>query len=85
MVAGFGLKITVGIIAAILLAAAAAQASTVVAPLALAIFIIAIVWPLQQRLQAWMPKLLALAITIVLTVAVCASSSLQWRSGASVG
>jgi AI-2 transport protein TqsA len=71
MVAGLGLKITVGIIAASLLAAAAAQASTVFAPLALAIFIIAIVWPLQRRLQAWMPKLLALAITIVLTVAVC--------------
>jgi predicted PurR-regulated permease PerM len=37
----------------------------------LAIFIVAIVWPLQQRLQARMPKLLALAITIVVTVAVC--------------
>ncbi len=69
--AGLGLKITVVIIAAILVAAAAAQASTVFAPLALAIFIIAIVWPLQKRLQAWIPKLLALAITIVLTVAVC--------------
>jgi hypothetical protein len=32
------------------------QASTVFAPLALAIFIIAIVWPLQYRLQAQMPK-----------------------------
>ena len=65
------MKITVGIIAAVLLAAAAAQASTVFAPLALAIFIVAIVWPLQHRLQARMPKLLALAITIVVTVAVC--------------
>jgi len=65
------MKITVGIIAAVLLAAAAAQASAVVAPLALAIFIIAIVWPLQHRLQARMPKLLALAITMVVTVAVC--------------
>ncbi len=65
------MKITVGIIAAVLLAAAAAQASTVFAPLALAIFIAAIVWPLQHRLQARMPKLLALAITMVVTVAVC--------------
>jgi AI-2 transport protein TqsA len=65
------MKITVGIIAAVLLAAAAAQASTVFAPLALAIFIVAIVWPLQHRLQARMPKLLALAITMVVTVAVC--------------
>jgi AI-2 transport protein TqsA len=65
------MKIIVGIIAAVLLAAAAAQASTVFAPLALAIFIVAIVWPLQHRLQAQLPKLLALAITMVVTVAVC--------------
>ncbi len=71
MVAGPALKITVGLIATVLLAAAAAQASSVLAPLALAIFIIAIVWPLQHRLQARMPKLLALAITIAVTVAVC--------------
>jgi AI-2 transport protein TqsA len=71
MAAGPTLKITVGIIAAVLLAAAAAQASTVFAPLALAIFIVAIVWPLQHWLQARMPKLLALAIVIVVTVTVC--------------
>jgi AI-2 transport protein TqsA len=69
--AGLALKITVGIIAAVLIAAAAAQASTVFAPLALAMFIVAIVWPLQHRLQARIPKLLALAVTIVVTVAVC--------------
>jgi AI-2 transport protein TqsA len=61
----------VGIIAAILLAAAARQAGVVFAPLALALFIIAIVWPLQNRLQAKIPKLLALAATIVVTIAVC--------------
>ena len=61
----------VGIIAAILLAAAARQAGVVFAPLALALFIIAIVWPLQNRLQAKMPKLLALAFTIVVTIVVC--------------
>jgi AI-2 transport protein TqsA len=71
MMAGLALKITVGIIAAVLIAAAAAQASTVFAPLALAMFIVAIVWPLQHRLQARIPKLLALAVTIVVTVAVC--------------
>ena len=71
MVAGFAFKIAVAIIATVLLAAAAAQASTVFAPLALAIFIIAVVWPLQHWLQTRMPRLLALAITIVITVAVC--------------
>jgi len=35
------------------------------------LFIIALVWPLQSRLQLTMPKFLALAIAIFLTVAVC--------------
>jgi len=65
------MKIAVWIIAVVLLAAAASQASAVFAPLALALFIIAIVWPLQSRLQAKIPKLLALAITIVVTIVVC--------------
>lgn len=65
------MKIAVGIIAVVLSAAAAKQASTVFAPLALALFIIAIVWPLQSWLQAKMPKLLALALTIVITIVVC--------------
>jgi AI-2 transport protein TqsA len=63
-------KTAVGIIALVVLAAAVSQASTVFAPLALALFIIAIVWPLQQRLQSRMPKLLALLVTMVVTVAV---------------
>jgi AI-2 transport protein TqsA len=69
------MKIIVGFIAAVLFAAAATQASTVFAPLVLAIFSVAIVWPLQHRLQARMPKPLALAITIVIT-AVCLDFSL---------
>ena len=71
MATGRALKITIGIVAAVLVAAAVQQARTVFAPLALALFIIAIVWPLQHRLQSRMPKLLALAITMVVTLAVC--------------
>jgi AI-2 transport protein TqsA len=71
MGAGFGLKVTTGIIAAVLVVAALSQMSRVFAPLAAALFIIAIVWPIQKRLQSWMPKLAALAITIVVTVAIC--------------
>jgi AI-2 transport protein TqsA len=55
----------------VLAAAALSQASQVFAPLAAAIFIIAVVWPVQRRLQWWMPKLAALAITIIVTVAIC--------------
>jgi predicted PurR-regulated permease PerM len=64
------LNIATGLAAAVLVAAALAQANTVFAPLALALFIIAIVWPLQHWLQVRMPKLLALAVTILLTVSV---------------
>lgn len=71
MAAGFGFKFICGLVAAVVIAAAAAQASTVFAPLALALFIIAIVWPMQHRLQSRMPELVALASTIVVTVAVC--------------
>jgi AI-2 transport protein TqsA len=64
------MKVSIGITAAILVLAAAALASTVLAPLALALFIIALVWPLQSRLSVSMPKLPALAITILITIAV---------------
>jgi len=63
--------VTVGIIASVAIAIAAYQAADVFAPLALAIFIIPIVWPLQSRLQLHMPKVVALAITLFLTIAVC--------------
>ena len=66
-----GLRITTGIIAAVLVVAAAERASSVFAPLVLALFVIAIVWPMQHWLQGRMPKLLALAVTVIVTVAVC--------------
>jgi predicted PurR-regulated permease PerM len=66
-----GFKFIGGLAALVVIAAAVAQASTVFAPLALALFVIAIVWPLQQRLQSRMPRLLALAITIIVTVVAC--------------
>jgi AI-2 transport protein TqsA len=77
------LKTAVGLVAAVLIAAALAQARTVFEPLALAAFIIAIVWPLHHWLQMRMPKLLALGITIIVTVAVCLAfaSSAVWGFG----
>ena len=71
MATSLAFKIAIGIVTAVLAAAALQQASTVFAPLALALFIIAIVWPLQHRLQKRMPQLFALAITMVVTLAVC--------------
>src|ERR1700759_3896688 len=83
MASGRALKIMIGIVAAVLVAAALQQASAVFAPLALALFIIAIVWPLQHRLQSRVPQLLALAITMVVPLAVCVAfaSLAAWGFG----
>jgi predicted PurR-regulated permease PerM len=77
------LDVPVGIIAAILVSFAAYQASEVFAPLALALFIIAIVWPLHGWLEARLPGLLALAITMTVTIAVCLvfASLIAWGFG----
>jgi len=71
------------IIAVIVVFSALYQASTLVAPVAGAIFIIAIVWPLQSRLQTHLPKLLALAIVIGTTIAVFIvfASLVSWGFG----
>ncbi|MBL8583202.1 MAG: AI-2E family transporter [Rhizobiaceae bacterium] len=58
------------LIAAISAASALKLAGSVFAPIALALFIIAIFWPMQRELQRRMPRLLALAVTTVLMVAV---------------
>jgi predicted PurR-regulated permease PerM len=47
-------------------------ARSILAPVAFSVFIIAIVWPFQSVLQARIPKLLALAITILATLAAIA-------------
>ena len=77
------LKTAVGLVAAVLIAAALAQARTVFEPLALALFIIAVVWPLQHWLQLRMPKLLALGVTMIVTVSVCLAfaSLVVWGFG----
>ena len=43
-------------------------AEAVIAPFAFALFLIALVWPLQARLQAHIPRLVALAVSILLLV-----------------
>jgi len=62
--------VMLGLCTAILVVAALYLARSIFAPVTFAIFIIALVWPLQSALQAKMPKLLALAITLLATVVV---------------
>jgi AI-2 transport protein TqsA len=64
-------RVTAAVVVVAAVAVGAYLGASVFAPLVLALFIIAVVWPLQQWLQARLPKLLALALTILVTVAVC--------------
>jgi AI-2 transport protein TqsA len=59
-----------GICAAILIFAALYSARSILVPVAFSLFIIAIVWPFQRRLQAGIPKLLALAVTVAVILIV---------------
>lgn len=71
------------LIALILVVAALSLASSVFAPLAFALFIIALVWPLQRSLQDRLPRMLALAISIVVMVLafVAFGSLIVWAFG----
>src|ERR1700749_503865 len=71
MADGQELKFTTAVLAAVGASFVAYQAASVLAPLALALFIIAIVCPVQHRLQSHLPTLVALAITIIITAAAC--------------
>ncbi|HEY5819220.1 MAG TPA: AI-2E family transporter [Mesorhizobium sp.] len=72
-----------GIVCAILMLAALYLAGAIFAPVFCALFIIAIVWPLQNRLQTHLPQLLALAIVVVLIALAFAvfASVVAWGFG----
>lgn len=59
-----------GVCSAILVFTALYFASSIMAPMACALFVVAIVWPLQKRLQRFLPKLVALLVVILVTVLV---------------
>lgn len=65
-----GLKVMVGLIAAVMVCSALYIASSIFAPFALALLIIAIVGPLQTKLGKRVPKLIAVLVSILMTVAV---------------
>jgi predicted PurR-regulated permease PerM len=68
---------------AILVAGALYLARSVFTPVAFSVFAIAIVWPLQKSLQARMPKIIALAFTLLLTLTVLALLALAIAWGTS--
>lgn len=60
--------VTQVLIAAVLFVAVLSIASSVFAPIVFALFIIALVWPVQRRLQAVLPRYFALAVSFLLVV-----------------
>jgi predicted PurR-regulated permease PerM len=75
-----------GLCTAILVAAALSVSQAVLAPVAFAIFTIALVWPVQVTLQARLPKLVALLVTtaVALSALVVLGLVIAWAFG-SVG
>ena len=71
MTASVEVKVSAAIVAAVAVSFALYQAASVFAPLAVALFAIGIVWPLQHWLQLRLPTLIALAITLIVTITVC--------------
>jgi predicted PurR-regulated permease PerM len=62
------LIVMIAICTAILVAGAAMLAQPVLAPVVFAIFAIALVWPLQGRLQRHLPAIVALLVTVVVAL-----------------
>ena len=78
-----GLRVTIGTCSAIIIIAALYFSGSVFAPLTFALLFIAIIWPVQRRLQTWLPKLLALVVCILgVTLIVTEFASLiAWSFG----
>jgi predicted PurR-regulated permease PerM len=61
-------RILLGICTVVLAGGAIFLARPVIAPVAFALFVMALVWPLQDRLQRRLPGLAAMAITLAVTI-----------------
>ena len=70
MVTDRQIRAMLAICTTILVAAALYLTRSIFAPLAFAIFMVAIVWPLQRALETKLPQVVALLLTLLLTVAV---------------
>ena len=68
---------------AILVIALLYFAQSIFVPLAFSLFVIALVWPVQATLQRWLPKLLALLVTLSATILliVAVGSLIGWGFG----
>lgn len=67
------IRVLVGLIALVAVGAAVSLAQSIIAPVVFALFIIAIVWPLQRGMQRHVPKFAAMAASLIVTLLVVAS------------
>jgi predicted PurR-regulated permease PerM len=69
------LTVLIALLTAIAVIAALYAARSILTPVTFALFIIAVVWPVQRGLQARMPRLLAMALTVLGTIVVITALS----------
>ncbi len=83
MTQAYDYRMPLYIVTGILLLGLMKVAEAIFIPLALSLFAIALVWPLQARLQRLIPKLLALLISLLVMVAVivAVASAVAWGFG----
>jgi predicted PurR-regulated permease PerM len=62
--------VMLGLCTAVLVLSGLYLAGSILAPVAFALFVVAIVWPLQRTLEARMPRLVALVATLAVTLLV---------------
>jgi predicted PurR-regulated permease PerM len=78
-----GTRVLLGLCATVLVAAALQAGQSILAPVVFALFVIALVWPVQRAVQARIPAGLALIGTILVTCAVVAvlALAIAWAFG----
>ncbi len=77
------MRVLVGLLAAIAAGIALFLAQTILAPVAFALFVIAVVWPLQRKLERHMPGIVATLVTVIITLLVVGAltSLIVWALG----
>lgn len=78
-----GTRIMIGLIAAVLVGAALQTGQAIFGPVVFALFVIALVWPVQRAVQERLPQGLALVVTVLVTLVVVAvlALSIAWAFG----
>ncbi|MFG1463884.1 AI-2E family transporter [Xanthobacter sp. DSM 24535] len=70
MIKDRAVRVLLGLVAAVIVFAAINEAQSILAPVVFALFIIAIVWPLQRAFQKYLPGVVAALATLLVTLAV---------------